>query len=137
MSPGTYSEDGLVEQPAIQLFGELGWETVNATDEVLGASGPGGGAPSPQPSPGGRGSMLGRDVKGEVILGARLRDVVQRLNPGFPDAAIRAAMDEVSRDRSAMTPESANRELWGLMRDGVKVSIPDHDKGGVKTGWDR
>jgi len=116
MSPGVYSEDGLVEQPAIRLFEELGWETVNATDEALGAEG-----------------TLGRDVKGEVILGARLRSVTKRLNPGFPDVAINAAMDEVSRDRSAMTPESANRELWVLMRDGVKVSIADHDKGGLKT----
>lgn len=116
MSPGTYSEDGLVEQPAIQLFGELGWETVNATDEVFGSDG-----------------TLGRDAKGEVILGARLQTVLQRLNPGFPDAAISAALDEMSRDRSATTPESANRELWGLMRDGVKVSIPDHEKGGVKA----
>jgi len=65
MSPGVYSEDGLVEQPAIRLFKELGWETVNATDEALGAEG-----------------TLGRDVKGEVILGARLRSVTERLNPG-------------------------------------------------------
>lgn len=26
-----YSEDGLVEQPSIELFGELGWETANGT----------------------------------------------------------------------------------------------------------
>jgi len=29
----------LVEQPAIQLFAELGWETLSASDEVMGASG--------------------------------------------------------------------------------------------------
>jgi len=29
-----YTENGLVEQPAIQLFSELGWETVNATDTI-------------------------------------------------------------------------------------------------------
>jgi len=28
MTPGTYSEIGLVEQPVIQLFSEFGWETV-------------------------------------------------------------------------------------------------------------
>jgi len=116
MSPGTYSEDGLVEQPAIQLFSELGWDTVNATEELFGADG-----------------TLGRDAKGEVILGARLRAALQRLNDDFPETALDSAIDEVSRDRSAMTPEAANRELWGLMRDGVKVSIPDHDKGGMKT----
>jgi len=131
MSPGTYSEDGLVEQPAIQLFAELGWTTVNATDEVLGISASG--APSPQPSPSGRGSILGRDAKGEVILEGQLRAAFQRLNEGFPETAIDSAIDEVSRDRSAMTLEAANRELWALMRDGVKVSIPDQEKGGVKT----
>ena len=116
MSSGTYSEDGLVEQPAIQLFSELGWDTVNATEELFGADG-----------------TLGRDAKGEVILGARLRAALQRLNDDFPETALDSAIDEVSRDRSAMTPEAANRELWGLMRDGVKVSTPDHDKGGMKT----
>ena len=28
-----YSEDKAVEQPAIELFEELGWETINACDE--------------------------------------------------------------------------------------------------------
>jgi len=27
-----YTEDRLVEQPAMQLFGELGWETVSALE---------------------------------------------------------------------------------------------------------
>jgi len=51
----------------------------------------------------------------------------------LPLEAINAAVDELSRDRSAMTPAAANRELWTLMRDGVKVSVPDAAKGGVKT----
>jgi len=75
MSPGTYSEDGLVEQPAIQLFAELGWETVNAGDEVFGVD-----------------ECLGRDAKGEVILAARSRTALQRLNEGFPETTIDAAM---------------------------------------------
>ena len=28
-----YTEDSLVEQPAIQLFAELGWETLVASEE--------------------------------------------------------------------------------------------------------
>jgi hypothetical protein len=32
MSPTAYSEDRLVEQPAIALFGELGWETESAQE---------------------------------------------------------------------------------------------------------
>jgi type I restriction enzyme, R subunit len=51
MSTLAYSEDQLVEQPAIGLFAELGWATVSAMEEVLG--------------PGG---TLGREAKGEVVL---------------------------------------------------------------------
>lgn len=111
-----YTEDSLVEQPAIQLFAELGWETLVASEEVMGASG-----------------TLGRETKSEVVLAVRLRNVLARLNPSLPPEAINAAVDELSRDRSAMTPAAANRELWALMRDGVKVSVPDLVKGGVKT----
>jgi len=35
MSPHAYTEDQLVEQPAIRLFTELGWQTVSAMDEVF------------------------------------------------------------------------------------------------------
>ena len=115
MASGMYSEDGLVEQPAIQLFAELGWETLSASDEVMGASG-----------------TLGRETKSEVVLAVRLRNVLVRLNPSLPPEAISAAVDELSRDRSAMLPTAANRELWALMRDGVKVSVPDLVRGGQK-----
>src|SRR3990170_1728847 len=39
MSPSDYTEELLVEQPAIQLFAELGWATKSATDERFGPSG--------------------------------------------------------------------------------------------------
>jgi type I restriction enzyme, R subunit len=111
-----YSEDQLVEQPAIQLFAELGWETVSVSEEVLGTNG-----------------TPGRETKSEVILLVRLRAALGRLNPTLPPEAITAAVDELSRERSAMTLAAANRELWQLMRDGVKVSVPDPVKGGLKT----
>lgn len=125
MSPSPYNEDSLVEQPAIQLFAELGWGTLSASEEQLGASG-----------------TLGRETKSEVVLAARLRAVLTRLNSSLPSEAINAAVDELSRDRSAMTPAAANRELWALMRDGVRVSVPDMLRGGVKdervrvVAWD-
>jgi type I restriction enzyme R subunit len=31
-----YSEDQLVEQPAIQIFAEMGWQTVPAIEEIFG-----------------------------------------------------------------------------------------------------
>ena len=36
--PHAYTEDQLVEQPAIGLFAELGWQTVMTSEEVFGAS---------------------------------------------------------------------------------------------------
>jgi len=34
-----YTEDQLVEQPAVGLFEELGWQTVVALEEVFGPAG--------------------------------------------------------------------------------------------------
>ena len=33
----TYTEDALVEQPAINLFSELNWDTVTCWDEIFGS----------------------------------------------------------------------------------------------------
>jgi hypothetical protein len=37
--PHAYTEDQLVEQPAIGLFAELGWQSVSALEEVFGIGG--------------------------------------------------------------------------------------------------
>jgi type I restriction enzyme R subunit len=39
MSTHAYTEDQLVEQPAIGLFAELGWLTVVTMEEIFGAGG--------------------------------------------------------------------------------------------------
>ena len=115
MSPKTYSEDQLVEQPAIGLFADLGWQTVSAMEEVFGATG-----------------TLGRETSGEVVLAPQLRAALEKLNPKFPAEAITSAMDELTRDRSAMTLAGANREFCGLLMDGVKVQVPDRERGGLR-----
>ncbi len=115
MSPHAYTEDQLVEQPAIGLFGALGWQTVSALDETFGATG-----------------ILGRETKGEVVLVARLRSALTSLNPALPPEAINTAIDELTRDRSAMSLEAANREVYGLLKEGIAVSVPDHEHGGQK-----
>jgi type I restriction enzyme, R subunit len=107
MSPHGYTEDQLVEQPAIGLFAELGWTPVSALEETFGAGG-----------------TLGRETKGEVVLVPRLRAVLTRLNPSLPGEAITAAIDELIRDRSAMSLEAANRELYLLLKEGIRVSVP-------------
>jgi type I restriction enzyme R subunit len=112
----TYTEDQLVEKPAIGLFAELGWSVVSAMEETFGANG-----------------TLPRETKGEVVLVSRLRAVLERLNPALPPEAIAAAVDELVRDRSAMSLEAANREMYLLLKEGLKVSVPDHERGGQKS----
>jgi len=107
-----YSEDALVEQPAIALFAALGWETLNAYQETLGA-----------------GSLLGRETRADVVLEQRLRPALQRLNATLPAEAIDQAIAELTRDRSTVSPAAANREVYQLLKDGVRVTIPD-ERGG-------
>jgi len=104
-----YSEDALVEQPAIAVFSDSGWETANCYHEQLGPSG-----------------TLGRDNTQEVVLTRRLRPALTKLNPDLPATAIDLAIDEMTRDRSAMIAVQANREVYRLLKDGVKVAYRDH-----------
>jgi type I restriction enzyme, R subunit len=116
MSPHAYTEDQLVEQPAIGLFADLGWQTVSAMEETFGSEG-----------------TLGRETKGEVVLVERLRAVLTRFNPTLPPEAVNTAIDDLTRDRSTMSLEAANREIYGLLKDGIPVSVPDVEHGGQKT----
>jgi type I restriction enzyme R subunit len=98
--PHAYTEDQLVEQPAIGLFAELGWQTVSALEETFGAPSPGLAATLSRPTGEGQvgeGASLGRETKGEVVLVSRLRAALERLNAGrmghhaLPPEAITAA----------------------------------------------
>jgi type I restriction enzyme R subunit len=106
VSGRAYTEDQLVEQPAIGLLAELGWTPVSVLEETFGAGG-----------------TLGRETKGEVVLAPRLRAALIRLNPTLPPVAITAAVDELTRDRSAMSLEAANHEVYLLLKEGIRVSV--------------
>ena len=121
-----YSEDTLVERPAIALFGQLGWETANCFDEVFGVVGRDvpaerlyGDAAAAGPSR----PYLGRETPAEVVLRPRLAAALARLNPALPVEALALAVEELCRDRSALSPVQANREIYDLLRDGVRVSV--------------
>lgn len=101
-----YGEDVAIEQPSIRLFADLGWETLNLYSEW--ASGK---------------STEGRESKKQVVLEARLRTALHSLNPDLPADSLDQAIEEFTRDRSRMVPVNANRELWQLLRDGVKVKV--------------
>jgi len=107
-----YSEQALVEQPAIELFSELGWETADCFHEFDSGSSP-----------------LGRETPSEVVLIPRLRAALEKLNPGLPAEAIGLAIEELTRDRSIMSMTAANREVYQLLKDGVKVNTPSGEEG--------
>jgi type I restriction enzyme R subunit len=73
-----YTEDQLVEQPAIGWFAELGWQVAGPPPNT-------GVAGEPRDA-----GLLGRDTKGEVVLVSRLRAALERLNPALPPEAITA-----------------------------------------------
>ena len=102
-----YSEDTLVEQPAIALFAELGWETADCYSEFDQSAG----------------SPLGRDNSAEVLLRPRLKAAIERINPDLPPEAVAAAIDKLAMDRSAMSLATASREVYCLLKDGVKVKV--------------
>ena len=118
MTPSGYTEDELIEQPAIALLAELGWETVDARNEFAGST-----------------SSLGRESRSEVILTDRLRLALVRLNPDASSVAIVQAVDDLSRDRSSMGPVAANQEIYQLLKDGMRASVsdPDSDEETVET----
>ncbi|HCF0703363.1 TPA: type I restriction endonuclease subunit R [Pseudomonas aeruginosa] len=103
-----YSEDTLVEQPAIALFESLGWETGNLYAEWTGSS-----------------SSEGRQTQQDVVLEGRLRVALSKLNPDLPSDAINLVVEELARDRSKLLPVNANQQVYRLLKDGVPVPVTD------------
>jgi type I restriction enzyme R subunit len=104
------SEDGLVETPGLDLLAELGWSLTNLMDEEPGPTG-----------------LTGRQSFRELVLPARLRAALHRLNPPLTDEALQLAEVALTADRSAMLPVAANREVHRLLRDGVVVQVRQPD----------
>ena len=107
----SYSEDALVEQPAINLFSELDWQTLDCYSETFGEEG-----------------LLGREDRSEIILTRELRSALEKINPECTANEITLAIDEVIRDRSAMSAIAANESCYRLLREGVKVKADADDE---------
>ncbi|KYJ87675.1 type I restriction endonuclease subunit R [Sulfurovum riftiae] len=107
----SYDEDTLVEQPAIHLFESMGWQSCNCYDEVLGIEN----------------GTTGREERSDVVLVRRLHDAVEKLNPGLDELLIADVVGELIRDRSLMSDIAANEEIYGYLKEGVKVESVDDD----------
>jgi len=99
-----FSEHSSIEQPAIKVFEELGYEIVNLFDEKFGIDNP-----------------LGRETSSDVILKKILKQKLVELNPYVMQNVIDAAIDEIAKDRSSLSLARANQEVYELLKDGIKI----------------
>lgn len=113
-----FSEDSAVEQPALALLQQLGWHHVNLMEEKPGPDNP-----------------TGRTSFRQAWLPSRLRAALTKLNPGLPAESLKLAEEALAQDRSALSPIAANRELYYLLRNGVRVEVkrPDDGKSEIVT----
>jgi len=100
-----YGEDKLIEQTAIDLFEQLGWDTVVAYDaETFGPDG-----------------MLGRENKKETILYRYVFEALKKYNSNVPEEAYQQAIEKLAEYSSSKTLGDINYEKYDLLRDGIKV----------------
>ncbi|HOO54659.1 MAG TPA: type I restriction endonuclease subunit R [Methanothrix sp.] len=112
-----YTEDQMIQRPAILRFHDLGWEVADCFEEKCGVQG-----------------TLGRETRAEVVLVSKLRPALERLNPEASAEAIDLAIEELTRDRSAQSPPQANREVYQLLKDGVKVALQSEAEADFEGG---
>jgi type I restriction enzyme, R subunit len=110
-----FSEDNLIEQTAVKIFGQL-WGAQNFINAYSDEGD----------------AQLGRDNQGQVVLHNRLKPALERLNPEAPSDAISQALEILTRDRSAVSLVNANAEIYKFLKDGVKVEVRDN-RGGFET----
>jgi type I restriction enzyme R subunit len=108
MNAHAYGEKALVEEAATEILRALGWTAATAVEETFGPLG-----------------SLGRGSAREVVLVPRLHATLERLNPRAAAGAIELAMEELLRDRLAMELVGANREVFRLLTEGVRVTVKD------------
>lgn len=106
-----YSEDGMVEEATKEALTKLGWKVVTAwKKETFG-----------------KGGLLGRENKSEVILTRELRHALVKLNPNLPDTAYQQAIDIITQKTADKTLGKINQEKYKLLKDGVPVKFTNSD----------
>jgi len=106
-----YSEDALIEQATQDVLEELDWEVVTAWKrEDLGEH-----------------SLLGREHKGEVILGRYVLAALQQFNPDLPAKVYQDALNQLRERAADKTLARINKEKYKLLKEGVPVQFTNAD----------
>lgn len=106
-----FSEDTLVEQPAIKLFKELDYNHQSHYKENFNT-------PTSE-----------RKEMNEVVLNNQLKASLKKLNPNASRGAIALTIEELTKSRAQLEIEQANKEVYDLIKNGVKVEILTNDEG--------
>jgi len=102
------NENKLTEQPVIEWFKSLGYEYRFGPDISTG------------------GITVERDYK-DVILEKRLRNAIKRLNPELEEKEIDEAVYKF-KNIDYPNLEISNREVYKMLRDGIKIEVNDKNK---------
>lgn len=112
-----YTEDTLVEQPTIELFKELGYDYQYCYNETFGDN-----------------ATLGRETKSEVVLTDKLKQAIINLNENITPIETEQAIEILTKDRSRLSLVNANKEVYRLIKNGVKVKTKNkHGETEIKT----
>ncbi len=103
--PNFISEDDIERAIVKKLVDDYGYQTLNCQTD----------------NPDDLADGSGRADKRDVVFHDRLKAAALRLNPAIPEVAIDQALAALTAPRGAMSTIAANREIDGLIRDGIPV----------------
>ena len=106
----TFSEDAIVEQPAMDILSQdLAWEVANVFEgETFGASG-----------------TIGRDSQADVLLKHRFLKAVQSINSDLPDVAFTNAFEVINSKDTTKNTAELNLQKYEYLKEGIPVSYKD------------
>ena len=108
--PNFISEDQ-IEKAAVALLGELGYRHLDCLTADREDLSDGSGRPS----------------KREVMFRSLVKRHALRFSPGIPESDIDRALETLWDNHSLAQPLSVNRELYGLIRDGIPVEYVNEE----------
>src|SRR5437588_12791557 len=95
-----------MHQHAIKLFDRLRYTLIDGSQEESGTC-----------------TATGRQRDSDVVLLPRLRQTLRELNPDITDKVIDDAIDQLIEDRSLRSLARANKEIYDLLKDGIKIDV--------------
>ncbi|MCD6017689.1 MAG: type site-specific deoxyribonuclease, HsdR family [Bacteroidetes bacterium] len=101
-----YISEDQIEKGIIQIFEKkLGYRHLNCHDS----------------------DITGREAETDVIIKPLLKKQLVKLNEDVPESAIEEALSVLIKSNNALSPIAANREMFGLIKNGVQVEITNDE----------